>query len=78
MASVAVLHLVTTQSGRDVDVWLRVGTAALALGLAAVGEDLGIVPVLAALAAALAAQVALELARQDQHAHAEPGGIEIR
>jgi low temperature requirement protein LtrA len=77
MASVAVLHLVTTQSGRDVDVWLRVGTAALALGLAAVGEDLGIVPVLAALAAALAVQIGLELARHDRHAQAEPGGIEI-
>jgi len=77
MASVAVLHLVTTQSGRDVDVWLRVGTVLLALGLAAVGEDLGIVPVLAVLAAALGAQVALELARHDQHSHAEPGGIEI-
>ena len=77
MASVAALHLVTTQSGRDVDVWLRVGTVVLALGLAAVGEDLGIVPVLAVLAAALGAQVALELARHDQHTHAEPGGIEI-
>jgi len=77
MASVAVLHLVTTQSGRDVDVWLRVGTAALALGLAAVGDDLGIVPVLAVLAVALAAQVALELARHDKHTHAESGGIEI-
>jgi low temperature requirement protein LtrA len=77
MASVAVLHLVTTHSGRDVDVWLRLGAAVLALGLGAVGEDLGVVPMLAVLAAALAAQIVLELARHDRHAHAEPGGIEI-
>jgi low temperature requirement protein LtrA len=77
MASVAVLHLVTTQSGRDVDAWLRLGTAALALGLGAVGERIGIVGLLAILAGALAAQVVLELARHEQHARTEPGGIEI-
>jgi low temperature requirement protein LtrA len=77
MASVAVLHLVTTHSGRDVDVWLRLGSAVLALGLGAVGEDLGVVPLLAVLAAALAAQIVVELAHHDRHGHAEPGGIEI-
>jgi low temperature requirement protein LtrA len=77
MASVAVLHLVTTHSGRDVDVWLRLGSAVLALGLGAVGEDLGVVPLLAVLAAALAALIVVELARHDRHGHAEPGGIEI-
>ena len=77
MASVAVLHLVTTHSGRDVDVWLRLGSAVLALGLGAVGEDLGVVPLLAVLAAALAAQIVVELARHDRHGHAGPGGIEI-
>ena len=68
MASVAVLHLVTTHSGRDVDVWLRLGSAMLALALGAVGEELGIVPMLAILAAALAAQIVLELARHNRHA----------
>ena len=77
MASVAVLHLVTTRSGRDVDLWLRLGTAILALGLAAVGEDIGVVPLLAVLAAALFVQVVLELARHESHARAEPGGIDI-
>jgi low temperature requirement protein LtrA len=77
MASVAVLHVVTTHSGRDVDAWLRLGTAALALALGAVGERLGIVALLAILAGALAAQIALELARHEQHARTEPGGIEI-
>jgi low temperature requirement protein LtrA len=77
MASVAVLHLVTTHSGRDVDVWLRLGTAALALGLGSAGEDIGIAPLLVVLATALAAQIALELARHDQQSRTEPGGIEI-
>jgi low temperature requirement protein LtrA len=77
MGSVAVIHLVTTRSRRDVDPWLRLGTAALALGLGAVGPDLGIVPLLAILAVALAAQVVLELATHERHVHAEGGGIEI-
>jgi low temperature requirement protein LtrA len=76
MASVAVMHLATTHSRRDVDLWLRVGTAALALGLGAVGADTGVIPMLAILAAALAAQVVLELATHDSHRHGE-GRIEI-
>jgi hypothetical protein len=32
---------------------------------------------LAVLAAALAAQIVVELAHHDRHGHAEPGGIEI-
>ena len=47
MASVAVMHLATTHSRRDVDLWLRVGTAVLALALGALGPELGIVPMLA-------------------------------
>ena len=46
MASVAVMHLVTTHSRRDFDLWMRLGTALLALALGAVGPDLGIVPLL--------------------------------
>ncbi|HET9214889.1 MAG TPA: low temperature requirement protein A [Gaiellaceae bacterium] len=77
MASVAVLHLVTTRSGRDVDVWLRVGTALLALGLGAAGQQIGVVPLLAVLAAALAGQIALGLARRERPAGLDTGGIEI-
>jgi low temperature requirement protein LtrA len=77
MGSVAALHLVTTQSGRDVDVWLRVGTAILALALGAIGAEIGIVPVLAVIFAAVAAQIVLELAQHDRHRGAEAGGIEI-
>jgi low temperature requirement protein LtrA len=76
MASVALMHVATMRSRRDVDLWLRIGTAALALGLAAVGVDLGVVLMLALLAAALVAQVVLELATHDSHSHGE-GGIEI-
>jgi low temperature requirement protein LtrA len=76
MLSVAVIHLVTTHSRRDVDLWLRLGTAFLAFGLGAIGPDLGVVPFLAILAAALALQVVVELATHERHRHAE-GGIEI-
>ena len=77
MGAVAVLHLVTTQSRSDIDVWLRLGTALLALGLGAVGAEIGIVPVLAIIFAALAAQIVMELAQHDRHHASEPRGIEI-
>jgi low temperature requirement protein LtrA len=77
MAAVAVMHLVTTQSRRDVDFWLRLGTAALALGLGALGPELRIVPLLAILAGALAAQIVLELATHERHVRSDDGGIEI-
>jgi low temperature requirement protein LtrA len=76
MLSVAVMHLVTTHSRRDVDLWLRLGTAFLALGLGAIGADMGIVPLLAILTAALALQVVVELATHERHRYHE-GGIEI-
>jgi hypothetical protein len=76
MSAVAVLHLVTTQARDDIDVWLRLGTAALALGVGAVGEEIGIVPALAVLFVAVGAQIVLELAQHDRH-HAESAGIEI-
>jgi len=75
MASVAVIHLATTRSRRDVDLWLRLGTAALALGLGAMGAELGIVPMLAILTAALAGQIVLELAGHEEHARA--AGIDL-
>jgi low temperature requirement protein LtrA len=77
MASVSVLHLVTTRSRRDVDFWLRLGTAGLALALGALGPELGIVPMLAILAAVLVAQVGLELASHDRHAHPDAGRMRI-
>jgi low temperature requirement protein LtrA len=77
MLSVVVMHLVTTQTGRDIDLWIRLGTVALALGLGALGPSLGIVPLLAILVVALAAQVVLELATHERHVQAEGGGIEI-
>src|SRR4029450_2809814 len=57
MGAVAVLHLVTTQSRDDIDVWLRLGTAALALGVGAIGAEIGIVAVLAVLFLAVAGQI---------------------
>jgi low temperature requirement protein LtrA len=76
MASVAVMHLVTSHARDDVDLWLRLGTVALALLLGALGSELGIVALLAILAAALALQVVVELATHERHRHGE-GGIEI-
>jgi low temperature requirement protein LtrA len=76
MVSVAAIHLVTSRARYDIDLWLRLGTAALALGLGALGPDLGIVAMLAIIAGALAAQVVIELATHQSHRHGE-GGIEI-
>jgi low temperature requirement protein LtrA len=76
MVSVAAIHLVTSRARYDIDLWLRLGTAALALGLGALGPDLGIVAMLAIIAGALAAQVVIELATHESHRHGE-GGIEI-
>jgi low temperature requirement protein LtrA len=76
MASVAAMHVATTHSRRDVDLWLRLGTAALALALGAVGVEIGIVAMLLILAGALVAQVVLELATHESHRHGD-GGIEI-
>ena len=56
---------------------LRAGTAVLALGVGAIGAEIGIVPVLAVLFLAVAAQIVLELAQHDHHGRAAPGGIEI-
>jgi low temperature requirement protein LtrA len=76
MVSVAAIHLVTSRARYDIDLWLRLGTAALALVLGALGPDLGIVAMLAIIAGALAAQVVIELATHQSHRHGE-GGIEI-
>jgi low temperature requirement protein LtrA len=76
MVSVAAIHLVTSRARYDIDLWLRLGTAALALVLGAFGPDLGIVAMLAIIAGALAAQVVIELATHQSHRHGE-GGIEI-
>ncbi len=77
MASVTVIHVVTSRSRRDVDLWLRAGTAALAVGLGALGPEIGIVPMLTVLALALGAQVVYELATHERHQDPGSSGIEI-
>ena len=68
--ALALVHLATTRSRRDPDLWLRGGTAAAALVLAAVGGGLDPLPVLAILAALVAAQVAFEVVgHADAHGH---------
>ena len=68
LASLAVLHLATSRSGRDTDAWLRIGSGAaiLAAGLAAPWLD--VAGVLGIAAAALAAQLAYELLLHGDHA----------
>ena len=68
--ALALVHLATTRSRRDPDLWLRGGTAAAALVLAAVGGGLDPLPVLAILVALVAAQVAFEVVgHADAHGH---------
>jgi low temperature requirement protein LtrA len=67
MLGLAAIQLVSGPGLVDEDFWLRVATLVLALVL--VPLDLSPLATLAALAAALAAQVAYELARHDGHAH---------
>ena len=66
--AVAVLHLATTRSRRDPDVWLRAGTAVLALVLAVAGGGLGPIVVVGVLAVALVGQVVVEVAAHERHA----------
>jgi low temperature requirement protein LtrA len=65
MVGLAAIQLVSGPVVLDVDVWLRLATAALALVL--IPFDLSPLTVLLVLAAALVAQVAYELARHEEH-----------
>ena len=68
-AAMAAIHLVSSHSKRDTDLWLRLGVAAVALAVALVGDGLDPLPVMAILAIAVVACVALELATHHRHGH---------
>jgi low temperature requirement protein LtrA len=74
MLAMALIHLVSARSARDVDFWLRALTVPLALGAAALASTLGAVLLLALPAAALVAQVVFELAGRE-HGHGGTGGV---
>jgi low temperature requirement protein LtrA len=61
MLAMALIRLVSARSGRDLDFWVRVLTALLAAGAAALASTLGPVLLLTVPACALVAQLALEL-----------------
>jgi low temperature requirement protein LtrA len=73
-ASLGAIHGVASGRGRDADVWLRLGVAAVALAIALLGVDLGALWVTAILAVAVVACLALELA--SHHRHEPEGEIE--
>jgi low temperature requirement protein LtrA len=66
-AALATIHLVSSRSRRDLDVWLRLGVVAVVLALALFGGGLDPLPVLAPIAAAVVATVAAELALHQRH-----------
>ena len=68
MTALAAIHLVTPPALLDADVWLRLGTAAAALALVPASFALPVLLVVWLLAAALVAQVVLELAQHERHA----------
>jgi low temperature requirement protein LtrA len=66
--ALALIHLVSSRSPRDVDLLLRIGVALVALAIAYAGGGLDPLPVTALLAAAVIGAVALELAMHHRHA----------
>ncbi len=66
-AALAAIHLVSSRSKRDTDLWLRLGVVAVGLAVALAGAGLDPLPALAILAAAAVACVALELALHHRH-----------
>ncbi len=70
-ASLAAIHRVAAGRSRDVDAWLRLGVAVVALAVALLGGGLGPLAVTALLAGAVVACVVLELALH--HRHGETG-----
>jgi low temperature requirement protein LtrA len=75
MAALAVIHLVTPPQLFDIDVWLRLGTAAVALVLLPLSFVLPGLVVVWLLAAVLAGQVVLELATHERHT--TPEGLDL-
>jgi low temperature requirement protein LtrA len=76
-AALAAIHLVSSRSRRDADLWLRMGIAIVALGVALLGGGLDPLPALALIAAAVVGAVALELALHHRHAEtATPASAE--
>jgi low temperature requirement protein LtrA len=65
--ALAVIHLVSSRSPRDVDLLLRIGVALVALGVAYGGGGLDPLPVLVLLAATVIGALALELAMHHRH-----------
>jgi low temperature requirement protein LtrA len=75
MAALAAIHLVTPPQLLDADVWLRLGTAAVALVLLPLSFVLRGLVVVWLLAALLAGQVVLELATHERHT--APEGLDL-
>ena len=67
MLGLVAIQLATPPMLFDVDVWLRIGTAALAGALAALSPVLSPLVIAWLVAAALVLQVAVELARHEEH-----------
>jgi low temperature requirement protein LtrA len=67
MIGLVAIQLATPPMLFDVDVWLRLGTAAFAAGLAGLSSVLSPHVIAWLLAASLALQVAVELARHEEH-----------
>jgi len=66
-AALAAIHLVSSHSRRDVDLWLRLGVAVAALAIAVFGDELDPLPVVSLLAATVVGAVAIELAMHHRH-----------
>jgi low temperature requirement protein LtrA len=71
-AALAAIHFVASRSRRDADLWLRLGVAAVALGVALFGGGRDPLPVLALVTAAVVASVAVELLSHRHHLDGEP------
>jgi low temperature requirement protein LtrA len=74
MLAMALIQVVSVRSGRDVDVWLHVLVALVAVASAAFASALGPVLLVALPAAALVAQLAFELAGRHEHGPAAVSG----
>jgi low temperature requirement protein LtrA len=71
-AALAAIHYLSSRSRRDMDLWLRLAVAAVALVVAIVGGGSDPLTVLSLLTAAVVASVAVELAFHQHHVETEP------